>query len=113
MPCFIRDQSHEQIPHLGNGGIGQQTLDPGLIECGDIANGHGENGQDPQGGPGHGPGCLPQMQGDANQTGKEGHLGTTGQKGSYRGRGTFVDIRRPEMQRHHGNFKADPHQDKG
>ena len=86
--------------------IGHQALDIGLPDRGDGAKEHGRDRQEGQYLGPIGSGVSKGIMQDAGKQAGGGHFGRSGKKRGHRGGRTFVDIRRPHMERHSGHLES-------
>src|SRR5690606_22620735 len=91
------NQGNDQITEVGDGGIAQQAFEVALHECQQVTEQDGGNGDTCQ------QVVQPAATGgrryliQAHQHGEHGDLGSGGQKGGDRRRGTLIHVRRPQV----------------
>ena len=107
-----RGKADQDVACVGDGRVGEKPLDVGLNKCRKIAERHRKGGGDPQDPESSLAGRLKYGEDDAQEYGEGGRLGTGGEEGGDRGRRSFVDVRRPDLERHTGNLEGQAHEHK-
>ena len=100
-------EGDEQVAGVGDAGVGEHALDVALEERAEVADGHGERGEDPdQDGPAvlHG---REAGEGDAEQDGEGGGFGGGGHEADDRGGCALVDVGGPDVERSGGDLEAE------
>ena len=103
----------EQVAGVGNGGIGQHALDVVLAQSGEVADGHGEDGDDPHQGLPHAVEHGEAREEQADEDGEGGNLGRSRQEGYDGGWCAFIDVRGPDVEGSGGDFEEDADHEKG
>ena len=97
---------------MGDGGVGQHALDVLLAESGEIADGHGEDRDDPQQRRPERAEMGKHLIDDAQEQGEGGGFGCGGEQGDDRRGRAFVDIGRPDVEGRGGDFEENSDQHK-
>ena len=105
----------EQIAGVGDGRVGQHALDVLLAERGEIADGHGEDGNDPEQRRPDGAEIGEHLIDHAEKQSEGGGFGRGREQGDDRRGRAFVDVGRPDVERRCGNLEenADQHEREG
>ena len=98
---------------MGDAGVGEHALDVALEERAEVADGHGERGEDPDQ---HGPAVLHGREageGDAQQDGEGGGLGGGRHEADDGGGRALVDVGGPDVEGGGGDLEAEADEDHG
>src|ERR1051326_4800902 len=86
-----RSKGYQDISGVRDGAVGQHALDVGLHQRAEISNKHSEYGEDPES-PEPEMGCGRNGGKDAQEQSEGCRFGSGGERGSYGGGGTFLEI---------------------